>query len=170
MMLARAVVPSAVLVLVTLLVALPWGLGSDYRLVLPLLPAVVIYVWNSRRRDSVPEWMAFAAGVLLDAISQGPLGYWALLYLLAYILSALLRAPADEGGLLRWARFAVGMALLSTAAWLVASLYAMQPGDIAPLRLAGGIAVLTYPIVAGFVALLDPPMPHSANGNLVRGG
>lgn len=170
MMGLRNVVPSAIVLLLALLAALPWGVGGDLRLVLPLLPTAVILAWSLRRRAAVPEVIAFLAGLVLDALSHGPLGYWALVNLVALVLAALLRNPQGAAPLARFLRFAVGTGMTAAVAWTVSSLYALQVGELRPLASAAVMVVLTWPLLAGLMAALDPPRTVAANGNLVRGG
>ena len=73
----------------TLLAALPWGLPTEDRFFLPLLPVVAIHYWALRRPEVLPEWFVFLAGLLLDVFTHGPLGYWPLVYLVAYALGVL---------------------------------------------------------------------------------
>jgi rod shape-determining protein MreD len=166
----RALLPSLVVVLLTLLAALPWGLGGDMRLAVPLLPTVVLFAWNLRRRNAVPEVIAFLAGIALDALSQGPLGYWALLNLTAFAAASAMRGGGADASLpARWLTHAAGMVAIAVIAWGVSSLYAMQASEVRPLAIAVGLAVATWPLLAAVIAMLDP-RPGAANGNLVRGG
>lgn len=169
MTLLRAALPPALVLLLALVAALPFGMRSELRFVLPMLPAFVVLAWNTRRRNAVPEWGAFLAGLLLDAVSQGPLGYWALLYLVAYVLAALLRGPADEGAVLRWARFVLATVLLGIATWSLLSVYSMQPADVRPLLNAVAAAALIYLPLAALIALVEPKPAYAASGHLVRG-
>ena len=168
MNLLRSVLPSFVVVLVTLLAALPWGLGGDLRLVVPLLPTAVLFAWNLRRRNAVPEVVAFLAGVAPDALSQGPLGHWALLNLTAFAAAPQLRGVMDASLPARWLGHAAGLVVIAVVAWLASSLSALPPGEVRPLAIGVGLAVATWPLLAGVIAALDP-RPGAANGNLVRG-
>ena len=135
----------------TLAAALPWGLPADACLVLPLLPYAVLHVATVTRDGAVPEWLAFVAGLALDLLTGGPLGYWALVYLAGYGATVLA---------LPWARRGRGPALAvygATLAWLAgveAALSTLALGaapDARSLIEAAGWAVVAYAALAVLV-------------------
>ncbi|MBL8565239.1 MAG: rod shape-determining protein MreD [Hyphomicrobiaceae bacterium] len=170
----RIVVPSLTLVVGTLIAALPWGTGFDARLVAPLLVAAMLFSWNVRRRSAVPEWIAFACGLTMDVTGQGPLGYWAMIYLLAFVLAALFRetrrASSENGSTQRFLRYLVAVIALALTAWGLASLYALERVDVVAPALAALISSLAYPFVAGFIGVLEPNAQDDGVRSLVRGG
>ncbi len=101
MIVLRWSMPTLVLVLVTLVATLPWGVGLVPRHVLPLLPFVVAYVFLTVTDWPVPSPTIFACGLLMDATGDGPLGYWALIYLAGTMIAQQLPRTLTESRLLR---------------------------------------------------------------------
>lgn len=64
--------------------------GPVSRLALALLPLVVLLAWAGSDPNPLLALLAFVAGAVIDLAGQGPLGHWALAYLLGL-------------GVLRWA-------------------------------------------------------------------
>ncbi len=146
--LSKLVAPLSVLVL-TVLSALPWGVPAGSRFVLPLLPVVAIHYWVLRERaDLVPEWFVFSCGLLLDVLTNGPLGFWSMIYLLAFLLATLSIGWAREGAFIRWLLLLAALAILSISAWLISSLYAVELADWRPFALGGVAAGLSHPLLA----------------------
>lgn len=155
----RAVLPSLALAAATLLAALPWGVPAGARLAPPLLVAALLFALDARRADAVPEWVAFASGVAMDVVSQGPLGFWAMLYLLAFALAEVLRpTPRVPGGALVGDALAylAATGVVAAAAFGLASLYALQWAEAWPYAFAGVTVALAYPAVALAAGVLDP--------------
>jgi rod shape-determining protein MreD len=142
--------PACSVALATLLAALPWGLPSEARFLLPLLPYTAIHFWAVRRPALMPEWLVFLAGLTTDVLTNGPLGYWSLVFLLGYILVLPLLPLTRYGALGRWLHFAITLLLLALAQWLIASIFFMQGIDWRPLLRAAVVACMLYPL-AGFL-------------------
>ena len=83
MSVAGRLVPALSVAVLVMVAVLPWGLPPDGRFVLPLLPFIAIHYWTSRHPEKLAEWVPFAAGLTVDVLSNGPLGYWSLIYLTA---------------------------------------------------------------------------------------
>mgnify|MGYP001358435982 CR=1 FL=1 len=81
----RSLAAMVSVVLVTFLAALPWGLPAEFRLVLPLLPFLAIHYWTLRRIALVPDVLAFVTGLAFDFLSDGPLGFWAMMVFLGLL-------------------------------------------------------------------------------------
>lgn len=137
--------PASSLVLVTLIAALPWGLTGELRYLLPFLPYGVIHFWQERRPQAMPEWLVFLAGLVTDALSYGPLGYWSLVFLAGYGLSGLLAGVRGRSRMLGVLAFAPTGAGVLAVAWTVGSLYHLQSLEVWPIGLgvlgAGGLYV-----------------------------
>lgn len=138
----RAFLPFASVVLLTIAAILPWGLPVEDRFVLPLLPIVAIYYWTLDRKAWLPEWGVFLAGLMLDILSQGPLGYWALIYLVTYVAAVFASRLRLETAAARLAAFAGVIGAVTVFAWFVASLYFLQVLDWGPYVRGAGFAFL----------------------------
>ena len=164
------VAPIGSLAVLTLIAALPWGLPSDNRFFLPLLPVVAIHYWSLRHGALIPEWGVFLAGLVLDILTLGPLGYWALIYLAAHMI-ALVSAPlASRGPASRLVLFGLALISVAATAWVVSSVYALEPVDVGPYVIgvvyAGLVALCLVPILRAI------DVQHGSIGNLrlERGG
>lgn len=122
----RSSMPVLSVAALTFAAALPWGLAAEDRFVLPLLPVIAIYYWTLDPDAWLPDWAIFIAGLTLDVLTQGPLGYWALVYLCAYTVAMLLsrRPAASVAGRMAFLAFAI--VAVTGFAWLLASLYFLQ--------------------------------------------
>lgn len=145
-MIDRAI-PAVTIILMTIMVALPWGVSSEHRFLLPLLPLIVIHYWTMRRPDVIADWWVFAAGLSLDILSHGPLGFWALIYLLGAASARLTSAMVEDGPLIKWAIAAVTFAGLAAIGWCVSTLFYFEMVDWRPYLTATVIASLLYPMI-----------------------
>ncbi|MFM7083677.1 MAG: hypothetical protein ACKOW3_01550 [Hyphomicrobium sp.] len=154
--------------LLAIVAVLPWGLSADKRYVLPLLPYVAIYFWNSRYSGLLPEWVPFFAGLTVDVLSNGPLGFWSLIYLLGFILSSKMRHIFGGVGAGRWLMFLSSLTLLLFASWSITSLYSLEKAEWGPFIWAAVMAGLAYPVLTRILASLSPQQHHSASDRMVR--
>jgi rod shape-determining protein MreD len=150
--------PGLAVLLMTLLCALPWGMpettgpSTSFSVAIPI---AVVFAFGFWWPDRLPTWIGFLAGLLSDAVTGGPLGYWALLYLLALTVARACHAAIRVPGLpAAWGGFAVTAALLSVVAWTVTSLYRLELVAWWPVSWPFlGLAV-SFPCIAALVALL----------------
>ncbi|MEQ1576878.1 MAG: hypothetical protein ABL894_04430 [Hyphomicrobium sp.] len=146
--LSKIAAPVSVLVLVVLS-ALPWGVAAESRFVLPLLPVVAIHYWVLRdHAHMVPEWFVFICGLLLDVLTNGPLGFWSMMYLFAYALATISIPWSHQGVLSRWLLLLAALAVLSGCAWVVSSVYAVELVDWMPFAWGALAAGLAHPLFA----------------------
>ncbi len=163
------IVPLLLLAVVTIAVTLPWGLPDNARYILPMLPLAVIHYWTLRHPGSIADWMAFASGLTVDLLTNGPLGFWALVYLLGFATAVVARPWADTGALGRWVVFAFSMIVVTIAAWFVLSVYTLSWPNILPLLKAWCAVTLGYPVFAGVMRVLDISRAVGQNTRLERG-
>lgn len=161
--------PSLSICVVTLLAALPWGVGSEHRFYLPHAVYAVVHYWTLRYPSRVPEWIVFVCGLCLDVMTAGPLGYWALVFLTGYGVAVLQSEWARGGRLTRWLLLAVALALLALSEWCLASLYYLELADWRPFAMAALGIALAYPLIALVLGVLDAPrqgaVSFSVRGN-----
>lgn len=149
---ARAAVPGASIAVLLLISLVPW-IGDRAA---PALAIAAVHYWAGRRPDLVPAPFVFAVGLTHDSVADAPFGLMALVYL--FVLGAarsqrflVVGQPFAAG----WAVFAVVALAASAIAWAGASFYygaALPFGAPAAVLL---LTVLTYPVVAGALAVLD---------------
>lgn len=148
----RLLVPTLQLALAVVLAALPWGLAADARFVLPLLPLLVVHYWARRRTAYMTAIHAFLAGLALDVLTHGPLGYWSLIYLAGHGLSQWDGLADEDNVLVSWVHFALVISATAGLAWALSSAYFLAILDWRPLAYAAGIAIALYPLPAYLAA------------------
>ena len=117
----------------------------------------------------MPEWLVFLSGFATDVLTYGPLGYWALVYLLGYIAVVLLRQDGERGEFAHWLEFAATLAGLALAQWLIASLYLLGWSDWRPVALAAVACILGYPLLVALLRPIDRLWQRRSNDTLARG-
>jgi rod shape-determining protein MreD len=165
----RFLMPVASVAALTIVAILPWGLPTEDRFVLPLLPVVAIYYWTLDRDAWLPEWSVFLAGLLLDVLTQGPLGYWALVYLIAYTVAAYCSGLRTETTAERLAVFAAAIVAVTVFAWLAASAYFIAFLDGEPYARGAGVAVVAASLMMLFVRLFRSAGTPARPVRLTRG-
>lgn len=153
-------VPSLVVLAAALLAALPLGLQGGARFVMPALPALIIVHFVLRAPRRLPAGIAFAAGLTLDVLTHGPLGYWSLLFLLAHQAAAWLGGDGAARLPERWPRAAAGMAAFAIAEWVVHSVYFAAPAAAVPRLQSLALVVVAYPLLSLLLAPFDGPSPR----------
>lgn len=162
-------VPALSVLVLAVLAVLPWGLPADGRFVLPFLPVIAIHYWSSRHPGRLSPLIPFAAGLLVDVLSNGPLGYWPLLYLTSALLAGEVVGAPGPGSAARSGLFVAALMVLVAAAWGVSSLYDFAVADWRPFAWAAWVTALAYPPVAAVLGLLDPEPLRPSNDRLERG-
>lgn len=145
--------PGLAVLLTTLLCALPWGTpetagpSASFSVAMPIAVVFALGFWWP---DRLPAWITFLAGLLSDAVTGGPLGYWAFLYLLALTAARACHAAIRVPGLLAaWGGFVITAALLSVVAWAVTSLYRLELVAWWPVAWPLLSLIVIFPGVAG---------------------
>lgn len=165
----KNIIPSASVVLTTLLAALPWGLSSDSRFLLPMLPYAAIHFWAVRRPALMPEWIAFASGLATDVLTHGPLGFWSLVFLLGLMFIQACRPAERWGAVGVWLHFAATLSLLALAQWAIATAFFMSAVDWRPFFNGALLAALVYPLLCLIFAPLDRFWPEFSRTRFDRG-
>ena len=153
----------------TLIATLPWGLPSQIRFFLPLLPVVAIHFWSLRHPGLVPEWYVFAMGLSLDILTHGPLGYWSLVYLVTHLLGVMSAPFADRGALVRLALFGFALTMVAAMAWVVSSIFFLEFADARPYFVGAGLAAGGALLLIPVLRALDPATGGRNNARLARG-
>lgn len=151
-----APLPMFAVLLLTLLAVLPWG-GPDWlEMSLALLTVGCIYFWSLRRPRLMPAVLVFLMGLLLDAMTHGPLGVWAAAALVAALSGRLARQSQMSIGWVRGSVYIVAMlAFIAAFVAVVASLHAGQLLALRPITDALIAACLTYPLLAAILSVVD---------------
>jgi len=162
-------IPATTIIVTTILVALPWGMAAENRFFLPLLPLIVIHYWTMRRPTLFAERWVFLAGLSLDILTHGPIGYWAFVYLLGYAAAQFTAQHSEAGVMVKWGLSTVTLMVLTAIAWAVSSLYQFELADWWPYASAAVAAALIYPVLGVVLRGLSLSRPQSRNVLLKRG-
>ena len=138
-------IPAAVTLAVTIILATPVELFGLH-LPEPVIPMVLAFAWPLIRPTVTAPLVLTALGLILDILTYGPLGLWALALLAIYSVVLLSRSfliGQDTAVLFAW--YAACCALAFLMAWVVVTLIARNPPSI--LALIGQIVptLLLFP-------------------------
>lgn len=145
----KGIVPTLVLLVAVVVAAVPWVVPSQASFVLPLLLIIAVFLLTLQRKRQLPSLSVFAAGVLMDVLTAGPLGYWAILFLLTHMLAVFYRARAGRGRFAGLCLVFAGTAICAAAAgWALASLYFVRMIDWQPMMIGGAVTIALFPLAA----------------------
>ena len=144
----NATLPALSVLVAVLATAAPWGLPAEATFILPLVVVMMVFCWRALPGTVFPAYLALLLGLLMDIVSGGPLGFWALMALIAASVGGRTPSLADSQDVNRlwlvWAGVAVLIAVIS---WLLGSLYFLHWIDLWPIALGAGASILLFPVV-----------------------
>jgi rod shape-determining protein MreD len=151
-----------------LIYAAPVGVAG-FDAPMPWLPLLPVFFWGLLRPDLVRAVAAFAVGLFQDIVSGGPLGVWALTYLVAFAAIAPQRdALAGQSPSAVWIGFALFVVLAAAVAfgagWLASRFrpdpalegLGIDPATMLERDIRPGPALAPLLLEAGMTALLGP--------------
>ena len=125
-----------------------------------LLPVLVIFYWARHqpaqsRISKIPFWLAFACGLFVDIYAHGPLGYWALTYLIGAQLAAWASAfstnyPASHivAAFVQTLALTVSLLVLTLLQALISWCFEAQLPTLTDAALSILSALALYPVLA----------------------
>ncbi len=165
-----AIVPALFVALLTFVAVLPWGGWHQLGSLLPLLPMIGIYYWTIHQSQHMPVGIAFVCGMILDALTYGPLGLWALIYVIIHRSALICKSfKSLQSGFGRWLGFSFIIAIAVHSLWAVSSIYSAASLAWWPLAQTGALAVLLYPVFAGVFWLGGAARWRPVVGSMQRG-
>ncbi len=143
-----------------LIFSLLWGivslipLKSDLNLMArPMIGIMCVYFWLMYRPDLFGVFSVFILGMFFDILSIAPFGIYMLLYLIMYVaVTNVSKYITEKNFEILWAGFALLLAGIMLAGWIVSSLYYMQFLPVKSFVFSYLLSVAVYPIVAGINA------------------
>ena len=115
-----------------------------------LMALSVICYWGIHRGAQLPSPVVFLIGLVTDLATDGPMGFWALNFLIGYAIAVY--GPRWNGerrqGIAALLLFGVAIAIVSVLSWLLTSLFFLKVMPLSPLLTAAIGALLAYPIVS----------------------
>ena len=146
------ILPTVLVVLAVALAAAPLGAPSSVSYVLQVMPYMAAHVFIVRGKGFVPSPLMFVAGLAVDLASDGPLGFWALIYLFGVLIARQYPIGLTQTQIGRLSGLLLVVFALAAAQVALASLYQLQWIDWHAV-LAGTIAAGA---IAGVIDLLWP--------------
>ena len=151
------VLPALISLLAAISASLPWGAPASVSLALPLMALSVIFYWGIHRGAQLPSPVVFAIGIVTDLATDGPMGFWALNFLMGYAIAYY--GPRWNGerrqGLAVLALFGVAVATVSLLSWLLTSLFFLHAMPAGPLLTGAFGALVAYPVISFVLTPLD---------------
>ena len=77
------ILPALSVLFAVLATAVPWGLPADATFILPLVVVMMVFCWRIIPDAVLPLTACMLLGLLTDVMSGGPLGFFALMALIA---------------------------------------------------------------------------------------
>jgi rod shape-determining protein MreD len=142
------ILPALSVLFAVLATAVPWGLPADATFMLPLVVVMMVFCWRVMPDAALPLSACMLLGLLTDVMSGGPLGFFALMTLIAGTVGGLLRyivEPRDFWPLwISWSALAAALGLLG---WLLGSLYFFRWIDWWPILFGMLASIALFPVV-----------------------
>lgn len=156
----RAWWPSISLAMAVVLASSPGAAGPLP--VAALMPVAVIFFWSIQRGAVLPALVVFGCGLLLDELSHGPVGYWALIYVVVALCAGSIGEFTNGGWLARTAMLTVCLGVACAVQVAVLTAFGAEPTGLADMVLAVAIVVVAYP-AAGWVLALGGTWTRTAD-------
>ena len=148
--LLRALVPGLITLFLVVFTILPMGVAY-FSMVTPMIVMMSVYYWSLYRPDLLPAIAVFGVGVLLDVLSGGPTGLYALVLLMVQgVCVSQRRYIVGKPFLVEWTGFSIVALGASFIGWLGASLFYGALIGVTPLIVQFFISVGLYPALARF--------------------
>ena len=142
----KALTPTLLGLFGVLVLALPLRLAEGW-FPTPIIPLVVVFFWSIYSPDYLPSPSVFIIGLLQDLLMGGPLGLWAVVYLVTqYAVSSQRAYFLGREQKVVWLGFALAAGVASLILWLVMSLMSGVLLPIGALAAQMAATVLIYPL------------------------
>jgi rod shape-determining protein MreD len=166
----NAMLPALSVLFAVFATAVPWGLPGDVTFILPLVMVMMVFCWRTLPGMVLPPYLAMLFGLLADVTSGGPLGFWALMNLIAATAGGLAPSPNDAQDRNRlWFMWGMVAALIACLGWLLASLYFLRWIDWWPIAFGALASVALFPVVLRGVLWIASGRLKSGGGMLYGG-
>lgn len=116
---------------------------------MPAFALMAIYYWAIVRPEMFPVYAVFLVGLLSDLLSDGPIGLWAFVYVLTYIVVLTQRFLAVNAPFsVFWLGFLMTAGLAGAVGWVAASLIHGTALPLKPVVSQMFTTVVAFPIFA----------------------
>jgi len=161
---SRYAFPGVQAALVVLLLSAPIGIPGQAQLQ-PAWVEANVFFWSLFRPASMPAFLVFCLGLLLDLLTQEPVGVQVLLLLLIHGLALKFRRELVRSGFaLVWLVFAATALAASVLELILVGLFAWRLLPLWPALFEFGLAAGMYPFLAFYLTFLHrgPAAPERA--------
>ncbi|MGB4101956.1 MAG: rod shape-determining protein MreD [Alphaproteobacteria bacterium] len=142
--------------LLTILLTVVAGPLPDMAAITPLFPLMAVYYWSVFRPDLLRLPGLFVLGVILDALTQLPLGLSALSFIItSQLVQSLRHIFSDQSYPTLWLGFATLVTSLQTLHWIILSLCAGKTLPLWPVLLQTLFTLALFPVCAWVLILLQ---------------
>jgi rod shape-determining protein MreD len=134
-----------------------WGFTpTEMSVAFLFIVTAVIFFWNNLVPEHVSPLVIFLTGLVIDALSNGPLGYWAAIYLLTIPFSAVAAYLLPGNGFtVMYIRYCLCVAGLAATGWAMASLYAVQYTTVPQFVVGAVVPMIMFPMIYILLWSLD---------------
>ena len=151
----RVCIPVVLSIFLIFFAVLPYGLPNS-AFIAPILALISVYYWSVFRPDLMPASAAFLLGLLVDILSAGPPGLYALVFsLVHWAASSQRRALAGKSFAVGWLGYFLISAGATLITWFVASLFHAIILDYRPILVIHAVGTAAYPLVAVMLARIQ---------------
>ena len=140
--------PAFSVLIAVIATAAPWGLPADATFILPLLVVMMVFCWRALPGTELHPAAAAIVGLLADLLSGGPLGFWALMCLIAATVGLKAGSFRERRNLWKqWLTWTALISVLGLLGWLLASLYYLRWIGWWPILLGVVASIVIFPLV-----------------------
>lgn len=126
----------------------------------PYLALMAVYYWSVYRPRLVPPGFCFAAGLLMDILSGGPLGINALILVaVQWVVRGQRRFLMGQSYTTIWAVFAVILVLAALTQWGLYGLAHMAWPPLLPVAVSVALSLFLFPFVSYLFVLTHRILP-----------
>ena len=149
---ARNGTPGLLALVFVLLSIVPYNFPGSAQL-MPPLALMAVFHWGIYRPDLLPGPLAFILGLLQDILSGGPLGMWALVFLLVlFVMASQLRFFLGKKFVVEWLGFALVTPVVFFAIWLLGSIYIGAFANPGTMLVQVLLTAAFYPVMSWFMS------------------
>ncbi len=162
-----ALLPALTVLVTAAISVMPWRVPGFVAFGLPFLTLGTVFFWAERRPSQLLGLVVFSAGLMTDLVTDGPLGYWALLFLIGLALGDFTGRHWAGGSNMHqsWLGFALCLPLVAGFGWAIASLYYLTLLDLQLILYATAAGITGYlPLALALRSLGGEAGMMAANG------
>ncbi len=149
---ARNGTPGLLALVFVLLSIVPYNFPGSAQL-MPPLALMAVFHWGIYRPDLLPGPLAFILGLLQDILSGGPLGMWALVFLLVlFVMASQRRFFLGKKFVVEWLGFALVTPVVFFAIWLLGSIYIGAFENPGTMLVQVLLTAAFYPVMSWFMS------------------